>query len=260
MPTPQFFDAALTESLALFFLALGDDELLLGHRDSEWCGHAPILEEDIAFANLALDEIGHATYWYELYAGLVNENPEQIADHLVFERPWKAWRNIQIVELPRGDWAFSVLRQYLFDSAEVIRLEALARSSYVPLAGVAGKIRKEELYHLRHSRAWIQRLGLGTQESQSRLQNALQSLWPYTNQMWQSVPGEDRLMEAGLLPGSQALQTIWLEQTSAFLRECALTIPSTPPLILNRTQHTTHLKTLIAEMHSVFKLDPQAQW
>jgi len=105
--------AALAEAL----LALGDDELVLGHRDSEWCGVAPILEEDIAFANIALDEIGHAAQWYDLYVEWVGATADVTTDRLVFNRPWQAWCNIQMVELPRGDWAFSMLRQYLFDAS-----------------------------------------------------------------------------------------------------------------------------------------------
>src|SRR5215471_16608308 len=141
-------------ALPTYLLALADDELLLGHRDSEWTGHAPILEEDIAFANLAQDEIGHAALWYGLLRNLDGSDP----DRLIFFREPGAFRNAQLVELPKGDWAFSMLRQYLFDAAESVRLPLLAVSTHRPLAEAAAKIRPEELYHLRHTQAWIQRL------------------------------------------------------------------------------------------------------
>ena len=148
-----------------YILSLADDELILGHRDSEWCGHAPILEEDIAFANLALDEIGHANLWYGLLAGILEQDPLTYPDQLVYFRRPNDYRNIQMVELPNGDWAFSMLRQYLLDAAELVRLNALAQSQFIPLAEVAAKILKEELYHHRHSSAWVRRLGLGTATS-----------------------------------------------------------------------------------------------
>src|SRR5262249_24761260 len=148
----------LRDVLADYLLALADDELILGHRDSEWCGHAPILEEDIAFANLALDEIGHARVWYGLLGDLLSKDPETYPDELVYRRDASEFRCAQFVELPKGDWAFSMLRQYLFDSIEAMRLEALTESSYQPLADAAAKMRPEEMYHLRHTSAWVRRL------------------------------------------------------------------------------------------------------
>ena len=125
---PQVCDA-----LSEWLLAMGDDELILAHRNSEWTGHAPILEEDIAFANIALDELGHASIWYGLRCAMTGED----ADRLVFFRNPGQYRNVQLVELPRGDWAFSMLRQYLFDAAENVWLKHLAASSYRPLAEAA---------------------------------------------------------------------------------------------------------------------------
>ena len=153
--------ADLKEALAHKLLAMADDELVVGHRNSEWTGHAPILEEDIAFTNIALDEIGHAKIWYQLLADLVGENPETYPDKLVFHREATEYRNIQMVELPIGDWAFTIVRQYLLDAAEFVRLGELVQSQYQPMAEAAAKIRKEEIYHYRHTHAWLQRLGLG---------------------------------------------------------------------------------------------------
>ena len=237
--------------------SLADDELILGHRDSEWCGHAPILEEDIAFANLALDEIGHANLWLALLARLEDADPQSFADRLSFWREAADFRCAQMLELPRGDWAFSILRHYLFDAAEIERLAALSQYSYTPLAEAAAKIQTEELYHLRHTRLWVRRLGLGTSESHQRLQAALNQLWPYTSQLFEltNEPG-------GPVLGVDFRQArlAWEAQVLPFLAECELSLPQGQPLALDRQQHSQHLAVMLAEMQSVARLDPQAEW
>lgn len=257
-------NAELKDNLATYLLGLADDELILGHRNSEWCGHAPILEEDIAFANLALDELGHALIWYGLLADIEGEDPATYPDRLVYFRDAGQYRNLQMVELPNGDWAFSILRQYLFDAAERVRLEQLERSAYVPLAAAAGKIRKEELYHLRHSQAWVKRLGRGTPESRQRLQIALQALWPFTYQLFASHHGLDSLAEAGLAPSSSRLQADWKAQVIALLGESELDIPleaSQPAReIPGRDEHTSHLKVLLTDMQFLARSEPEAGW
>jgi ring-1,2-phenylacetyl-CoA epoxidase subunit PaaC len=248
------------DALAEALLGLADDELILGHRASEWCGHAPLLEEDIAFANLALDEIGHASLWYTRVADLRGEEVDTYPDQLVYFRPPAAFRNLQLVELPRGDWAFSLLRQYLFDAAEACRLPALAQCAYRPVAEIARKIQTEELYHLRHSQAWVRRLSMGTAESHQRMQNALDELWPYTLQIFAPLPGEALLVENQLLPASAALAVAWGDQVMAFLHSCELDLPEVERIHLERSEHTPHLKALLAEMQSVARLDPAAGW
>lgn len=248
------------EALGSLLLWMGDDELILGHRDSEWCGHAPILEEDIAFANIALDEIGHAKIWYTLFAELVGESPDTYPDLLVFERSPQAFKNIQMVELPKGDWAFSILRQFLFDAYEIAHLEVLINSAYQPLAEAAMKIRKEEIYHYRHTRAWIQRLGQGTRESHHRMQNALTELWPYTRQLFALRQGTDSPVDEGYIPNPEQVRVSWQERVLPLIQSCELTIPGSPDAPTNRSQHTNHLKVLVNEMQSVARLDPQAEW
>ncbi|MGH7428237.1 MAG: 1,2-phenylacetyl-CoA epoxidase subunit PaaC, partial [Candidatus Methylomirabilaceae bacterium] len=169
--TPTELDLAVAARV----LALADDELILAHRDSEWTGHAPILEEDIGLANIAQDELGHAGLWYGIYRSLVGHDP----DRMVFFREAGDWRCVQLVELPKGDWAFTMLRQYLFDAYEHVLLTQLAQSRHEGVAAAAAKIRQEELYHSRHTSAWVRRLGLGTAESHRRTQDALDALWPY---------------------------------------------------------------------------------
>ncbi len=251
-------DDATRIALIERLLAMADDELILAHRNSEWAGHAPILEEDIAFANIALDEMGHAAIWYGLRGELTGED----ADRLIFFRNAGHYRNVQLVELPRGDWAFSMTRQYLFDAAEDVLLGHLQDSAYRPLAEAAAKIATEERYHLRHTGLWLRRLGLGTAESHARAQAALDTLWPYARQLFAPLPGDAALIAAGIFPDLTLLRREWESVTQPFLAECNLTIPSEalPRRDVPRTEHTEHLMTLLAEMQSVARLDPAAEW
>lgn len=251
-------DAAAIRALAARLLAMADDELILAHRNSEWAGHAPILEEDIALANVALDEMGHAAIWYSLHGELTGSDP----DRLVFFRHPGAYRNVQMVELPKGDWAFTLLRQYLFDAAESVLLPHLRASAYQPLAEAAAKIATEEGYHLRHSSLWLRRLGLGTEESYARTQAALDALWPYAAQLFVPFPEDELLIGAAFIPDLSLVQREWDTVARSFLTACGLTLPDdTPPRrAIPRTEHTEHLMRLLAEMQSVARLDPAAEW
>lgn len=250
------------KALNEYLLTMGDDELILGHRDSEWSGHAPIIEEDIAFANIALDEIGHASVWYSLLAELISKDPQTYPDQLVFFRDPKDYRNIQLVELPKGDWAFSMLRQYMFDVFENKNLVALTSSRYSPLAEAAAKIRTEEIYHLRHTSAWIKRLGLGTEESNSRLQNALDQIWPLARQLFSPLKFEKILVSEDYVPARDQLEQEWKSEVIPFLRESELEVPDSVSAQsqMTREKHTPHLQVLITEMQWVAKLDSQAKW
>jgi ring-1,2-phenylacetyl-CoA epoxidase subunit PaaC len=239
-------------ALAAQLLAMADDELLLGHRNSEWTGHAPILEEDIAFANLAQDELGHAIAWYGLVELLLGTVP----DNLVFFRNPTEFRNVQLVELPNGDWAFSMLRQFLFDAAEAARLPLLAQSGHTPLAAAAAKIRTEELYHYRHTRAWVRRLALGTEESHRRMQAALEAAWPFALQLFNPLPEEAGLTGAGLIPAAADVSGAWHSDVLPFLNEIELDVPAVPTTdVLLRNQHTEHLEALLDDMQSVARLE-----
>jgi ring-1,2-phenylacetyl-CoA epoxidase subunit PaaC len=251
----------LRQTLADHLLALADDEFILGQRDAEWCGHAPILEEDIAFANIALDEIGHAGLWYGVLAALQGEDSDTYPDQLVYRRDPEGFCNAQFVELPRGDWAFTILRQYLFDELEVCRLGRQVKSEYRPIAEVAEKVQKEEAYHLRHTLAWVRRLGLGTDESRVRMQNALDSIWGYCGQLFQLGPSEKVLIESGYLPASHELEREWREKVESTLQESGLHIPTihaAPPP--SRSEHTGGHRTLILELQSVVRQHPEASW
>ncbi len=253
------------QPLADYLIALADDELILGHRDSEWCGHAPILEEDIALANIALDEIGHARLWLELAASELAEDPRVFPDQQVFFRSAADYRNLPMLELPNGDWAFCMLRQYLFDSFELVRLEALKKSKHPGVAEIAAKIYTEELYHLRHTRAWVLRLAQGTEESQRRSQTALEALWPYARQLALPLPGEEELLKKRVVPSSKSLFELWQENVSIFFIECQLELDpestiSNQQSTMNRFSHSEHLGNLLADMQEVARLVPEGRW
>jgi ring-1,2-phenylacetyl-CoA epoxidase subunit PaaC len=247
-------DWALSDAV----LGLADDEMILAQRISEWTGHAPILEEDIAFANLALDELGHAQLWYGLVADLRQEHREEYPDRLVFQRPPADYRNVQLVELPCGDWAFTMLRQYLFDALERVRLKALVKGGEARLRPVAAKIEREEAYHLRHTSAWVLRLGLGTEESRRRMQSALVAIWPYTGQLFGALPGEE---PEKALPAAIPLREEWEDLVLPHLAAAGLEIRlESAPVSAGRDLHTSHLEPLLNEMQQVARLAPEAKW
>lgn len=232
--------------------ALADDEIVLAHRDSEWTGHAPILEEDIALANIAQDELGHALMYLELRAELDGSNPDQLA----MFREAAEYTNVRLVELPKGDWALSMLRQFLYDSYEALWQESAAQSTHAGLAAVAAKALREEKFHLQHTALWVERLALGTAESKRRIQEALNVLWPYTAQLFEPVIGEELLVAAGIVPDLAEVRTRWEALVTAHLTKCELQIPEMLTSEMTETEggrerHTEHLAELLTEMQSV---------
>jgi ring-1,2-phenylacetyl-CoA epoxidase subunit PaaC len=247
----------LKSALSQYLLEMADDELILAHRNSEWTGHAPILEEDIAFSNIAQDEMGHASIWYSLRQEITGQDP----DRLIFFRDAIEYRNAQLVELPNHDWAFSMLRQYLFDAYERIRLSYLRHSGYQPLAEAAVKIWQEELYHYRHTSNWIKRLGLGTEESNRRTQEALEALWGFTGQLFKPSENDSFLLEAEYIPDIEVCRLEWQGTIIPFLESVGLRIPEEAiPITDPRSTHTSHLDGLLSEMQEVARKYPDAQW
>lgn len=240
--------AALIERLT----ALADDELILGHRNSEWTGHAPILEEDIALANLAQDELGHARLYYDLRRELDGSDP----DRLVYFRAVPEWRSAQLLELPKGDWALTMLRQYLFDTYEHVLLSSLRESSHEALKQVAEKILREERFHLQHSALWVERLGLGTEASHRRMQAALDTLWPCTKQLFVPLEGDELLVQAGILPDLNDLEASWQQAVVTALAAASLSVPDSAPLTASRREHSEHLTPLLSELQEVARLEP----
>ena len=238
-------------------LALADDELVMGHRASEWTGLGPILEEDIAFSSIAQDELGHALTFYSLLEGLGGGDP----DDLAFLRGPAEFRNAQLCEWPRGDFAFSLVRQFLYDLAEAVRLDRLADSAYPPLAQAAAKIRQEEKYHLMHGRTWVQKLARGSDEAHAHLQAALDLAYPATAGLFEPLDGEAELVAAGLVPASAEVAAAWHAVVDPFLRSAGFTLPTgTSGLGGRRGEHTAHLVQLLDAMQALYRTDPAATW
>lgn len=245
-------DEPLKTALIDRLTAFADDELVLAHRNGEWTGHAPILEEDIALANLAQDELAHAGLWYGLRAALDGSEP----DRLVYFREAHAYRNAPLLELPKGDWALTMLRQFLFDAYEWVLLGRLEASSYTPVAEASAKMRREERFHLQHSYAWIERLGLGTAESNARMQRALTALWPYTAELFTPLAGDARLIGAGIIPELGELNAQWLNLVEPQLNASSLKVPTASETPYTREHHSEHLEMLLGELQEVARLEP----
>ncbi|MEX2177549.1 MAG: 1,2-phenylacetyl-CoA epoxidase subunit PaaC [Gemmatimonadaceae bacterium] len=243
-----------------YLLRLGDDRLVLGHRLSEWCGHAPILEEDIALANIALDLVGQATLLLSLAARI--EKGSRDADALAFLRDAIDYRNALLVELPRGDFAFTIARQFFFSVYSMLQAAALQRSTDEDLAGIASKMLKESRYHVRHSGEWMLRLGDGTDDSHLRLQAAVNGLWRYTGELFLPDELERRLAGAGFGVDSVTLEVPWRAQVDDILQRARLTVPETKWMQRGgRTgQHTEHLGLMLAEMQVLQRQHPGAAW
>jgi ring-1,2-phenylacetyl-CoA epoxidase subunit PaaC len=257
----------LRPALVAYLYALGDDEVLLGHRDSEWTGLGPILEEDIAFSSMAQDELGHALVWYSLLHRLGEPRPDDIG----FRRDAVLWRNARLVEQPRGDYAVSLVRQYLFDLAEAVRYDALRTCPYTPVAEAATKLRQEEKYHLIHGRTYLERLATATADSRDRLQAALDTVFPFALGLWEAPEGEAHLVAAGLVPPSDELAQAWLGALAPFLTGLGLHLPAVrdgarwratvaPVLGGRRGEHGRDLSQMLDAMQALYRTDPQAEW
>ncbi len=243
-----------------YLLELGDDRLVLGHRLSEWCGHGPILEEDIALTNIALDLIGQATLFLKL-AGAA-EGKGRSEDDLAFLRDSADFRNIQLVELPRGDFATTVVRQLLFSVFSLLQMEALSSVGDADLAGVAAKAAKETRYHVRHATQWVVTLGDGTDESHARAQTALDELWRYTGEMFLPSSADVDAVSAGAGVDPETLAPAWQAQIGEILRVAGLTAPSAGYMQRGGRdgRHTEHLGHLLTEMQILARSHPGAQW
>ena len=239
---------------------MADDALILGHRNSEWTGLGPMLEEDISFSSMAQDKLGHSLALYSLLHELGEADPDTVA----FTRNATQFHCCQLVELPTEEYEYALIRHLLFDHAESLRYEALAHSSYEPLAKVARKFKGELKYHVLHANTWLKQLGSATEESIGRLQAALDEMLPYALGIFEESPYEQELIDSGVFIGEKALRTQWLASVTAVLERTALETPDlltvTPVMGGRRGEHTEHLQPLLEEMSAVFRLDPSADW
>ena len=251
---------ATTEAFFPYLLRLGDDRLVLGHRLSEWCGHGPILEEDIALANVALDLIGEATLLLKL-AGQV-EGKGRNEDALAYFRDAIEYRNALLVELPKGDFAYTIVRQLLFSVFSLLEMQALQRSIDTDLAGIAAKAVKESRYHVRHSAQWVITLGDGTDESHARAQSALDDLWRYTGELFLADDTDREVVSAGLGVDPSTLADGWRAQIEDVIRRATLAVPTSGYMQRGGRdgRHTEHLGHMLAEMQIVARSHPGATW
>ena len=254
--------ASATHQAALFewLLRMGDNALILGHRVSEWCGHGPALEEDIALANQALDLIGQCQLWLGL-AGEV-EGKGRSTDALAYLRDAGAFRNLLLVERPNGDFGHTVMRQFLFDAFHVELLEALKASTEPRVAEIAAKAAKEAAYHLDRSAALVIALGDGTQESHARMAKALKALWAYTGEMFMDDETDAALAASGTVPLPSSLKAGWDGTVGAVLAEAGLAHPGEAWQHKGgkRGTHTEHLGYILAEMQFLQRAYPGATW
>ena len=249
-------DAPARHALAELLLTVADDEFVIGFWDSEWTGIAPMLEEDVATSSIAQDEIGHAKVLYELLADLTGDD----ADGIAFGRGVDGYRHAALLNHGRGDWAFSVARRYLYETADATRLAALATSSYEPLALLAGKMRREETYHMLHADAWVRRLAAAP-DTAERLAAAVHVLWSDAQEVFAPLAEEEALVATGMLPTPmRALHAEWRDRVVPVLEPIAGTLPDATPSIDGRTRRTEDFRWLHAEFTHVARSDPGATW
>jgi ring-1,2-phenylacetyl-CoA epoxidase subunit PaaC len=243
-----------------YCLMLGDSALILGHRLSEWCGHGPVLEEDIAMINVALDLVGLSRNLLS-YAGEV-EGKGRDEDQLAYLRDAKDYRNHLLVEQDNGDFGKTVVRQFLFDVYAQLLYKRLSESKDEQLAAIAAKAVKEMDYHVRHSSQWMLRLGDGTAESHERMQNALDDLWMYTGDLFATTDG-DRLLEAqGVAVCPDALQAEWLKTVTEICHQATLVVPASAYALKGSREgrHTEQLGFILADLQFVQRAYPGNQW
>lgn len=253
-------DDAVRSDLFDYLLRLGDDNLVLGQRLGEWCGHGPTLEEDIGLANISLDCLGQATGLLRL-AGEV-EGRGRDEDRLAFHRDVREFNNAMLVEQPNGDYAKTIVRQFLYDAFGYHQFEALTGAPNEDLAGIAAKAVKEVRYHVRHAGEWLVRFGDGTEESHRRAQEALDELWCYTDELFERDEVVARLVDQGLAADPAVIRPKWNAMVKQVAERATLSLPEDTYQSTGSRQgiHTEHLGHLLAEMQILPRTYPDAKW
>lgn len=261
----------MNDSLIKYTLHLADNSLILGQRNSEWCGHGPVLEQDIAITNISLDLIGQARSFYQYAAQLINKQSKHSEsevpplggfrgaseDSLAYLRTEREFKNCLLVEQPRGDWAQTVLRQFFFSSYQYYLYQYLQNNSDSTLAAIAEKSLKEVTYHLRWSSEWIIRLGDGTDESNKRINQANDELWRYTGEMFVAAP-----YETGLGIDVASLKYEWSQKVKTVFDEATLQVPEKVFMQTGGKTgvHTEHLGFILTELQYMQRAYPGAEW
>jgi ring-1,2-phenylacetyl-CoA epoxidase subunit PaaC len=243
-------------------LSVADDKFMLGHRNADWTGLAPILEEDIAFSSLAQDELAHASALYQMITGLTGTR----ADALAFGRRPEEYRCAQIVEFSdEFNWALAIGRSFFCDHFDFLRLQRLAESAYTPLAQLAARLVAEEQIHVEHVDSWLNRLGHGGAEARERMQNALQTLSGAAGMLLEPTPGLDKLEQAGIYPGSTSkMFEQWAGDLARVAHAAGLELSLRPPapeaIGGRRGQHGPSFVPLLDELTEVYRIEPEAAW
>lgn len=242
-------------------LKMADNALILGHRNSEWTGLGPVLEEDISFSSMAQDKIGHALALYQmLEEDFGMAHPEKLA----FKRTAAEFKNAVLTELPTQDYAFALIRHFLFDHQEYLRYRMLESSTYEPLANLSSKVRGELKYHLMHANTWVKQITKGNDAANKRMQEALNEAFPLALELFEASPFEKELIDEGVFSGEEKLYETWLSQFSPIIEEAGLMLPEADLTKVQNAgrngKHTPHLEKLLEEMTEVFRYDPEAEW
>jgi ring-1,2-phenylacetyl-CoA epoxidase subunit PaaC len=252
---------SVTETpLVLYALRRADDALILGHRLSEWCGHAPALEEDMALANMGLDLLGQARELYSYAAKIEARGNDE--DAFAYLRDVRQYRNLLLLEQPNGDFARTMARQFFYAAFADLYWRAMMKSGDATLAAIAAKSEKESAYHLRHSSEWMVRLGDGTEESHRRAQTAVDDLWAYTGEMFEVDESERALIERGAAVDPATLHPRWLKTVSGVMGEATLVLPESGWMQRGGRggKHSEHLGHLLSELQSMQRTFPGATW
>ena len=246
--------------LVLYTLRRADDALILGHRLSEWCGHAPMLEEDMALANMGLDLLGQARELYSYAARVEGQGNDE--DKFAYLRDVRQYRNLLLVEQPNGDFAHTLVRQFFYAAFADLYWRAMMSSRDTTLAAVAAKSEKESAYHVRHSSEWILRLGDGTAESHRRAQTAIDDLWAFTGEMFGVDDSERDLIDAGIAVDPATLRSQWLKTVSDIVTEATLVLPKSDWMQQGGRsgRHSEHLGHLLSELQSMQRTFPGVTW
>jgi len=243
-----------------YTLHLADNALIIGHRNSEWCGHGPVLEQDIAISNIALDCIGQARNFYQYAAQLSGNGATE--DSLAYLRDTVEFKNCLLVELPNGDWGQTILRQFFFSTYQYFLYQQLQNSSDQQLAAIAEKALKEVTYHLRWSSEWVIRLGDGTQESKQRMEHAVDELWSYTGELLQAASYELSAVSEGYGVNLSTIKNSWEEKVRSVMEEATIAVPENTWMQSGGKEgrHTEHLGFILAEMQFLQRAYPNAEW
>ena len=246
--------------LVLYTLRRADDALVLGHRLSEWCGHGPMLEEDMALANMGLDLLGQARELYS-YAAKA-EGCDNNEDKFAYLRDVRQYRNLLLLEQPNGDFAGTMVRQFFYSAFADLYWRAMIKSRDETLAAIAAKSEKESAYHLRHASEWVIRLGDGTQESHARAQTAVDELWPFTGELFEADATERELIKEGVAVDPASLRSAWSEMIGGVIREATLQAPAASWMQTGGRggRHSEHLGHLLSELQYLQRTYPGASW